>query len=107
LILLLTKAINADSEKPTLDQKFNPTDPVAVEIVLHECDYAVEGYMEKWRKEYRDKFEDPKVYDDFVREYQLRARKDVKKIIAEAQRVIAEELQNEEQEDNTDDDGGV
>ena len=55
LILQLTKAIQADAEKPTLDQKFNPTDPVAVMLVMYEVDFAVDVYMEKW-KTWRDKF---------------------------------------------------
>ena len=58
LILQLTKAIQADAEKPTLDQKFNPTDPVAVMLVMYEVDFAVDVYMEKW-KTWRDKFTGP------------------------------------------------
>ncbi len=109
LILKLTKAIREDSVKPAIDQQFNPTDPVAIEIVLHETDFAVEGYMEKWKVEYRDKFTDPTVYDAFVLEYQMRARKDVKRMIAAAQQMIADDLERERQEENEepDEDGGV
>jgi len=108
LILQLTKAIREDSVKPAIDQKFNPTDPVAIEIVLHETDFAVEAYMEKWKAEYRDKFVDPAVYDDFVYEYQMRARKDVKRMIAAAQQMIADDLEREKNErEEPDEDGGV
>ena len=108
LILQLTKAIREDTVKPSIDQKFNPTDPVAIEIVLHETDFAVEGYMEKWKVEYRHRFTDPQVYDDFVLEYQMRARKDVKRMIAAAQQMIAEDLEREQnEEDEPDEDGGV
>jgi hypothetical protein len=107
LILQLTKAIREDAEKPMLDQRFNPTDPVAIEIVLHEADFAIEGYMEKWKLLYRDQFVDPKVYDDFVLEYQMRARKDIKRMIAAAQRMIAEEMEAEEADEEPDEDGGI
>jgi len=105
LILELTKAIREDTVKPTIDQQFNPTDPVSIEIVLHECDYAVEAYMERW-KHYRERFADPTVYDAFVLEYQLMARKNVKMVIAQAQEKIAEELGDQQAEDG-DEDGGV
>lgn len=108
LILELTKAIREDPVKPMLDQRFNPTDPVAIEIVLHEADFAVEGYMEKFTVAYRHKFQDPTVYDAFVREYQMRARRDIKSMIAAAQQMIAEELEEQENEDEEGDpDGGV
>lgn len=107
LILQLTKAIREDTVKPAIDQKFNPTDPVAIEIVLHETDFAVEGYMEKWKAEYRHRFTDPSVYDAFVLEYQMRARKDVKRMIAAAQQMIADELEAEQQDEEPDEDGGV
>jgi hypothetical protein len=107
LILQLTKAIREDPVKPLLDQQFNPTDPVAIEIVLHEADFAVENYMAKWQVLYRHQFVDPNVYDEFVREFQLRARKDIKKLIAAAQQMIAEELDKEDQDEEPDEDGGV
>jgi hypothetical protein len=108
LILQLTKAIRDDTVKPEIDQKFNPTDPVAIEIVLHEVDFAVEGYMEKWKLIYRPQFADPQVYDDFVFEYQMRSRKEVKRMIAAAQQMIAEDIEREKQEDEEpDEDGGV
>lgn len=102
LILALTKVVNNDPEKPILNQEFNPTDPIAVMIVLYECDFAVESYMSKF-KDWRDKFADPTVYDAFVLTYQGKARADVKRIISEAQQMIAEELEDEE----PDEDGGV
>ena len=111
LIWALTEAVRTDSEKPVLDQRFNPTDPVAIEIVLHEADFAVESYMEKWKALYRDRFADPSVYDNFVREYQLKVRKDVKQMIATAQQFIAEELEEarleEEEPEEGDEDGGI
>lgn len=107
LILQLTKAIQADSDKPTLDQKFNPTDAVAVMLVMYEVDFAVDAYMEKW-KTWRDKFTDPTVYDNFVLMYQQQARLNVKKLISLAQEEIAEEIeQDEEDEDDADLMGGT
>jgi hypothetical protein len=103
LILALTKVVNDDPEKPMLNQEFNPTDPVAVMIVLYECDYAVENYMKKF-KDWRERFADPDVYDAFVMTYQAKARMDVKMIISRAQQMIAEEL---EQDEEPDEDGGV
>jgi hypothetical protein len=103
LIWRLTEAIRKDSEKPSIDQRFNPTDPVAIEIMLHETDYAVEAYMEKWKKVYRDQFADPSLYDNFVHEWQMKCRKDVKAMIAAAQQMIAEEIeQAQEDEDDSD-----
>jgi hypothetical protein len=93
LVLEMSKAIRKDPQRPSLNQRFNPTDPVAIEIVLHETDYSVESYMEKWKAEYRDRFEDPTVYDNFVLEWQMRARKEVKALIAAAQEYIAEEIE--------------
>ena len=106
LIWELTEAVRHDSEKPVLNQRFNPTDPVAIEIVLHEGDYAVEQYMEKWKTQYRDRFADPSVYDNFVLEFQMKVRKDVKAMIATAQQFIADELETErEEEENPEEDG--
>ena len=102
LILELTKLCQGDKAQPVFDQRFNPTDPIAIEIVMHEADFAVEAYMEKWRALYRHRFQDPKVYDDFVLEYQMRARQNLKRHIAAAQRLIQEQLEEE-----GDDDGGV
>ena len=105
LILALTKAVNSDPEKPMLDQEFNPTDPVAVMIVLYECDFVVEKYMERF-KDWRAKFADPTVYDAFVLTYQAKARSEVKKIISQAQQVIAEEIEDlykEEEDDGSGD----
>lgn len=97
LILELTEAVRSDSEKPTLEQRFNPADPIAIEIVLHEADFAVEGYMEKW-KSYRDRFTDPSMYDAFVLDFQMRVRKDIKTMISTAQQFIADELERDREE---------
>ena len=97
LIIQLTKAIVDDPEKPTLVHQFNPTDPIAVALALYEVDFAVDTYMEKF-KLYRDKFSDPSIYDNLILTYQQKARKDVRRLIAEAQQVIAEELEEENEE---------
>lgn len=102
LILQLSKEIRADAERPTVDQQINPTDPVAIEIVLHEADFAVDKYMAKWLN-WREKFKDPTVFDNFVWEYKLLVRREIKQLIASAQQIIAEEKENEE----GDDDGGI
>jgi hypothetical protein len=102
LIWELTEAVRHDTEKPSIEQRFNPVDPVAIEIVLHEADFAVERYMEKW-KSLREKFADPSLYDNFVLEFQIKVRKDVKQMIGSAQQFIAEQL---EQEQNEEDDEG-
>jgi hypothetical protein len=103
LILELSKLCREDEDKPVFDQKFNPTDPVAIEIVMHEADFAVEAYMDKWTRLYRHRFQQPEVYDNFVREYQMRVRANLKRMIGAAQRYIQDEIENEE----GDDDGGV
>lgn len=104
LIIKLSREIRADAERPTVDQQINPTDPVAIEIVLHEADFAVDKYMAKFNN-WREKFVDPKVFDNFVWEYKLLVRREIKQLIAAAQQVIAEEKENDNQEG--DDDGGV
>ena len=109
LIWELTEAIRSDPEKPLIEQRFNPADPVAIEIAMHEADFAVESYMEKWRSEYRDRFSDPSVYDDFVLGFQMKVRRDVKAMIAAAQQFIADEIERErleEEEPEEDDEGG-
>ncbi len=88
----LTRVVRSDSERPTLEQRFNPVDPVDIEIVLHEADFAVESYMKKW-KSFRERFADPSLYDAFVLDFQMRVRKDVKVMIVQAQRYIANELE--------------
>lgn len=106
MIWELTTAIRMDPDKPVLDHRFNPTDPVEIEITLHESDFAVERYMEKW-KYLREKFADPSVYDAFVLEFQMTVRQDIKTIIAAAQQYIADELeeQEDERQDEEDADG--
>lgn len=104
LILQLSKEIRADVERPSVDQSLNPTDPVAIEIVLHEGDFAVDKYMAKWDS-WREKFTDPTVYDNFVWEYKLLVRREIKQRIAVAQQIIAAELEEEDEEG--DPDGGV
>jgi hypothetical protein len=103
LIWEMTEAIRNDSEKPSIEQRFNPTDPVSIEIVLHETDFAVEAYMEKWRALYRGRFADPSIYDKFVLDWQMKCRRDMKTMIAEAQQFIAEELAEEEPEEGDED----
>ena len=99
LILQLAKALREDPDKPVLDQKFNPTDPVSIEIVMHEADYCVENYMkEKWEPIWRPRFSDPTVYDAFVLEYQMKVRGNLKQVIGEAQRYIHDEVENEDGE---------
>jgi len=105
LILQLRKAILDDPEKPIIDQKFNPTDEIAVALVLYEVDFAVDKYMEKYRS-YREKFSDPSVFDDFVLMYQQKARKDVRQVISEAQQLIAEDMEQEENEEGFEDGTG-
>jgi len=99
LLLELTEAVRKDSEKPVLDQRLNPLDPIAIEIILHEADFAIERYMEKW-KEYRDRFSNPSLYDNFILEFQMKVRKDVKSLIGTAQQFIAEEIETERQEED-------
>lgn len=106
LILQLSKEIRADAERPTVDQQVNPTDPVAIEIVLHEADFAVDKYMAKWTLTWREKFTDPTVFDNFVWEYKLLVRREIKQLIASAQQIIAAEIEDEEPEEG-DPDGGV
>jgi hypothetical protein len=94
LVLELAEAVRNDSEKPVLEQRFNPIDPVAIEIVLHEADFAVERYMEKWES-FRERFADPSVYDAFVRDFQTTVRKDVKAMVSAAQQFIADQQQED------------
>jgi len=101
LILELTEAIRSDSDRPVLEQRFNPADPIAIELILHEADFAVERYMDKW-KGYRDRFEDPTRYDNFVLDFQMKVRRDVKAMISAAQEYLANELEREEEEPEED-----
>lgn len=105
LLLQLSKAIRADLDRPVVDQQVNPTDPVAIEIVLHEADFAVEKYMEKWAH-FREKFTDKSAYDAFVREYQLLVRREIKQLIAAAQQLISEE-EDGEPDDEEEYGGGI
>ena len=99
LIWELTEAVRHDTEKPALEQRFNPADPIAIELVLHEADFSVDRYMEKW-KSFRERFADPTLYDNFILEFQMKVRKDVKVMISQAQQFIAEELEQEQREDD-------
>jgi hypothetical protein len=104
LLLELAEAVRSDRAAPVLEQTFDPTDPVAIEILLHEADFMVEGYMEKWRP-FRDRFSDPSVYDAFVLDYQMRVRSDLKAIVSEAQQFIADATEygdNEEEDEGQD-----
>lgn len=58
--------------------------------------------MEKWKAIYRDQFADPTVYDNFVHEFQMKARRDIKAMIAAAQQMIAEELEQETEDEGQD-----
>lgn len=98
LISELAEAIRSDTEKPTLEHRLNPADPVAIEIAMHEVDFAVESYMEKWKERFRGRFEDPSLYDGFVLEFQMRVRRDIKAMISAAQEYIAEEIEREDEE---------
>jgi hypothetical protein len=102
LIWELTEAVRNDTDAPVLEQRFNPTDPIAIEIILHEADFAVERYMEKWKSQYRERFADPSAYDNFVLEFQMKVRKDVKAMIGAAQQFIADELEGEREEEEGD-----
>lgn len=99
VILELDAAIRNDPDAPVLEQQFDPLDPVAIEIVLHEADFAVDRYMEKWES-FRAKFSNPAMYDAFILDYQTRVRRDLKMIISNAQQFLADAMnQPEEDED--------
>jgi hypothetical protein len=102
IFLELDEAVRLDPAKPVLEQQFDPIDPVAIEIVLHEADFAIESYMEKW-KSFRDRFSDPIIFDAFVLAYQLRVRKGLKEIIAQAQQFIADAVGEQEEPDEEED----
>lgn len=95
LIQLLKEAIRVDVQKPIINQRLNPVDPVDIEIAMHEADFAVEQYMKKW-EHFRAKFEDPSVYDNFLLEFQMKARRNVKSMIATAQQMLANKAEQEE-----------
>ena len=99
LLSELTEAVRKDPEKPVLDQRFNPLDPIAIEIVLHEADFAVERYMERWGQ-YRERFTNTSLYDNFILEFQMKVRRDVKALIGTAQQFIADEREIERQEED-------
>ena len=98
LILELTEAVRNDTTAPVLEQQFDPTDPVAIEIVMHEADFTIESYMEKW-KSFRERFSNPAIFDAFVLDYQMRVRKDLKEIIAHAQQYIADAIESEDEDE--------
>jgi hypothetical protein len=99
IILELDEAIRNDPAQPVLEQQFDPIDPVAIEIVLHEADFAIESYMKKWES-FRDRFSDPIMFDAYVLGYQIRVRKDLKQIIAAAQQFLADATEESEDEEN-------
>jgi hypothetical protein len=96
LILELDEAIRTDLDAPVLEQQFNPIDPVAIEIVMHEADFAIENYMKKWES-FRDRFSEPMMFDAYVLGYQIRVRRDLKQIIFAAQQFLADAVDPEEE----------
>lgn len=88
LILQLQKEISLDPEPATLTMTIDVFDPVAVEIFLLESDAAVEVYMTKWRRRFREQFENPVVYDNYVLAMQANARKTIHEGIAETQQTM-------------------
>lgn len=91
LIWRIQKEINADvAEQPVLAHELDPLDPVAVEMLLHESDFAIDGYMQKFRDKYRLSFQDPAVFDNFVLEQQKKARTMLKTAILGAQRQLGQ-----------------
>lgn len=89
LIWQIQKAINADiAAQPILAQEIDPLDPVAVELLLYESDFAIDGYMQKYRDKYRPMFQSPEVFDNFVLEQQKKARLMLKDAILAAMREL-------------------
>jgi hypothetical protein len=75
---------------PTLTQEIDPLDPVAVELLLLESDFVIDGYMQKFRDKYRPVFQSPDVFDSFVLEQQKKARHTLKSLILAAQRKLGQ-----------------
>jgi hypothetical protein len=89
LIWQIQKDINADAAaQPILSQEIDPLDPVAVELLLYESDFAIDGYMQKFRDKYRPMFQSPDVFDNFVLEQQKKARLMLKDTILAAMREL-------------------
>lgn len=88
LILQLQKELKADPNPPVLDVAFDPLDPIEIEMVLHEADFAIDGCLERYEDRYRPQFSDPTVYDNFVLEHKQKIRQIVRDAVAEAQEKI-------------------
>jgi len=107
LILAINTEIKNDPKSPVFDQKFDPLDEIAVEIVLLEADHLVDSYMEQYRIRYRDKFTDPAKYDALEEEYRLKLRSGIRESVAFAREAIKDYYVPDPSEDEPDDDGGV
>jgi hypothetical protein len=91
LIWQIQKEIQADvAAQPTLAQAIDPLDPVAVELLMFESDFAIDGYMQKFRDKYGPAFQNPEVFNNFVLEQQKKARQMLKGLILEAQRKLGQ-----------------
>jgi|SRR5208337_1933553 len=81
LILVIHEEIKADPNRPVLDQKLDPLDDVAVELLYLEADHLVDSYMEQYRSKYSSQFEKLERFDDLVAEYRKMLRCQVRKFV--------------------------
>ncbi len=88
LILQLQQELKEDPNPPILDVAFDPLDPVEVELIMHEADFAIDACIERYRDRYVPLFKDPQVFENFVLEHKQKIRKVVHGAVEEAKEKI-------------------
>lgn len=91
LLKKLHKEVSEDPNPPSLTQDLDPFDPVSVELILLESDAYIDTYMTKFRSKYQSQFNDPTLFDTYVLELQIKARKVLKEGIANAQQEMSKQ----------------
>ncbi len=90
LILQLQRELNEDPNPPILDIVIDPLDPVEIEMVMHEADFAIDGCIDRYRDRYLPQFKDPQVFENFVLEHKQKIRTIVHAAVEEAREKIRE-----------------
>jgi len=83
LLDIIKKEVQADPRPAELSFFIDSITPVDAEMILHECDFAIDEMMDPYRLRYLTSFSNPDMFEDFVLSYKLRIRKLVRDTIEE------------------------
>jgi hypothetical protein len=83
-VLQVNAEVRNDPNRPTFAREIQAFDEIDCEIALYEADHLVDEYMEQ----YRARFSNPEMFEEFVKVYRGKFREDIKEFISTAREAL-------------------